>query len=36
MPNPSIHIREKFGFRKIRLENYEFVRGDIAVEYIVY
>lgn len=29
----AIHIYEKFGFREIKLEDYEYVRGDIAFEY---
>lgn len=32
---PAIHIYEKFGFREIKLDDYEYVRGDIAFEYIV-
>lgn len=31
---PALHIYRKFGFREIRLENYEYVRGDIAFEYV--
>lgn len=32
---PAIHIYEKFGFREIKLDDYEYVRGNIAFEYIV-
>jgi GNAT superfamily N-acetyltransferase len=32
---PAIHIYEKFGFREIKLDDYEYVRGDIAFEYSV-
>ncbi|MCD8160459.1 MAG: GNAT family N-acetyltransferase [Clostridiales bacterium] len=32
---PALHIYEKFGFREVRLDNYEYVRGDIAFEYTV-
>lgn len=31
---PALHIYEKYGFREIKLENYEYVRGDIAFEYM--
>lgn len=31
----AIHIYEKFGFREIKLDDYEYVRGDIAFEYLV-
>ena len=31
----AIHIYEKYGFREIRLDDYEYDRGDIAFEYIV-
>lgn len=31
---PALHIYEKYGFKEIKLENYEYVRGDIAFEYI--
>lgn len=31
---PALHIYEKYGFKEIKLENYEDVRGDIAFEYI--
>jgi GNAT superfamily N-acetyltransferase len=31
---PAIHIYEKYGFREIKLDDYEYVRGDIAFEYI--
>lgn len=30
---PALHIYEKYGFREIKLDNYEYVRGDIAFEY---
>lgn len=30
---PALHIYEKFGFEEIKLEDYEYVRGDIAFEY---
>lgn len=29
----AIHIYEKYGFREIKLDDYEYVRGDIAFEY---
>lgn len=32
---PAIHIYEKFGFKEIKLDDYEYVRGDIAFEKIV-
>jgi N-acetylglutamate synthase-like GNAT family acetyltransferase len=32
---PALHIYEKYGFKEIKLNNYEYVRGDIAFEYIV-
>ncbi|MCD7822813.1 MAG: GNAT family N-acetyltransferase [Oscillospiraceae bacterium] len=32
---PALHIYEKLGFKEIKLDNYEYVRGDIAFEYIV-
>lgn len=31
---PALHIYEKYGFKEIKLENYEYIRGDIAFEYI--
>ena len=31
---PALHIYEKFGFKEIKLENYEYIRGDIAFEYV--
>lgn len=31
---PAIHIYEKFGFKEIKLDDYEYARGDIAFEYI--
>ncbi|MDO4942972.1 MAG: GNAT family N-acetyltransferase [Lachnospiraceae bacterium] len=30
---PALHIYEKHGFKEIKLENYEYIRGDIAFEY---
>lgn len=32
---PALHIYEKFGFHQIALEDYGYVSGDIAFEYIV-
>lgn len=32
---PAIHIYEKFGFKEIHLDNYEYIRGDIAFERII-
>ena len=32
---PAIHIYRKFGFKEIPLEDYEYIRGDIAFEKIV-
>lgn len=31
----ALHIYEKYGFREIKLENYEYVRGDIAFERLI-
>lgn len=31
----ALHIYEKYGFREIKLDDYEYVRGDIAFECIV-
>lgn len=31
---PALHIYEKYGFKEIKLEDYEYARGDIAFEYI--
>lgn len=31
---PALHIYKKYGFKEIKLENHEYVRGDIAFEYI--
>lgn len=31
---PALHIYEKYGFKEIKLENYEYARGDIAFEYL--
>ncbi|MCD8024129.1 MAG: GNAT family N-acetyltransferase [Candidatus Gastranaerophilales bacterium] len=30
---PALHIYKKFGFKEIKLDNYEYERGDIAFEY---
>lgn len=30
---PALHIYEKHGFKEIKLDDYEYVRGDIAFEY---
>lgn len=30
---PALHIYEKYGFKEIKLEDYEYIRGDIAFEY---
>ncbi len=30
---PALHIYRKYGFEEIKLDNYEYVRGDIAFEY---
>lgn len=30
---PALHIYKKYGFKEIKLENYEYIRGDIAFEY---
>lgn len=32
---PALHIYEKFGFKEIKLDDYEYVRGDIAFEKII-
>jgi GNAT superfamily N-acetyltransferase len=32
---PAIHIYEKFGFHEIKMQDYEYLRGDIAFEYLV-
>lgn len=32
---PALHIYEKFGFREIKLDDYGYARGDIALEKIV-
>ncbi|MBO6178763.1 MAG: GNAT family N-acetyltransferase [Selenomonadaceae bacterium] len=29
---PAIHIYEKYGFKEIKLDNYEYIRGDVAFE----
>lgn len=31
---PALHIYRKFGFKEIKLKDYEYVRGNIAFEYI--
>lgn len=31
----ALHIYEKYGFREVKLDNYEYIRGDIAFEYEV-
>lgn len=31
----AIHIYEKYGFKEVKLDDYEYVRGDIAFEYKV-
>lgn len=31
----ALHIYEKYGFHEIKLEDYEYIRGDIAFECIV-
>lgn len=31
---PALHIYKKYGFKEIKLDNYEYARGDIAFEYI--
>lgn len=30
---PAIHIYKKHGFKEIKLENYEYIKGNIAFEY---
>lgn len=30
---PALHIYRKYGFKEIPLDNYEYIRGDIAFEY---
>ena len=32
---PALHIYKKYGFEEIKLDDYEYSRGDIAFEYIV-
>ena len=32
---PAIHIYEKYGFQEIKLDRYDYVRGDIAFERIL-
>ncbi|MDE5908299.1 MAG: GNAT family N-acetyltransferase [Lachnospiraceae bacterium] len=32
---PALHIYQKYGFIEIKLDDYEYSRGDIAFEYIV-
>lgn len=31
---PALHIYKKYGFKEIKLDNYEYIRGDIAFEYM--
>jgi ribosomal protein S18 acetylase RimI-like enzyme len=31
---PALHIYEKYGFHEVKLDDYEYVRGDIAFEYV--
>ncbi|MDE6188763.1 MAG: helix-turn-helix domain-containing GNAT family N-acetyltransferase, partial [Clostridia bacterium] len=31
---PALHIYRKFGFKEIKLDNYQYERGDIAFEYV--
>lgn len=31
----ALHIYEKYGFREVKLKDYEYIRGDIAFEYAV-
>ena len=33
--SPALHIYEKYGFREVKLDDYEYERGDIAFEKIV-
>lgn len=32
---PALHIYQKYGFKEIKLDDYKYIRGDIAFEYIV-
>lgn len=32
---PALHIYEKYGFKEIKLDDYEYERGDIAFEKIL-
>lgn len=32
---PAIHIYKKYGFQEIKLNDYEYVRGDIAFERVI-
>lgn len=32
---PALHIYEKSGFKEVKLDNYEYARGDIAFERII-
>ncbi len=32
---PAVRIYEKFGFKEVKLDDYEYERGDIAFEYVV-
>lgn len=31
----ALHIYKKYGFHEVKLDNYEYIRGDIAFEYEV-
>lgn len=31
----ALHIYDKYGFREIKLDDYEYVRGDIAFEKVL-
>ena len=31
----ALHIYEKYGFHEVKLDDYEYIRGDIAFEYNV-
>lgn len=32
---PALHIYKKYGFQEVKLDDYEYVRGNIAFEYVV-
>lgn len=32
---PALHIYQKYGFKEIELDDYEYIRGNIAFEYII-